>query len=87
MAKRAKRPDGLYQIIDRNGYFCDSESSLSQAQERRKDYDKDFPGDAPHSVHTLVTLKERAVVRAAKRAVNGTGTWSDLVKAVEAADG
>ena len=98
MAK-PKRPIDPYHMMDNDGYPVRSCSSLREAKEAVKHGDTEWPEDSPHRIYALVTLEERAVIRAAMRYVDGLGVDSvtlllrkntpqeKLVKAVEAARG
>ena len=95
MAKRAKRPQKPYGVHDASGWWVAEGQTLWSARQSAKHCDEICPEDAPHRVYTLVTLEERAVIRAARRIVGQKpdtiaqllAAFDCLVKAVEAADG
>ena len=102
MAK-PKRPIDPYHVMDNDGYPVRSCSSLREAKEAVKHGDTEWPEDSPHRIYALVTLEERAVIRAGvaaaaqwkahgwKAKLSNIGDLIDvlnrLVKAVEAARG
>ena len=95
MAKPIRR----FYVLDCCGGTYTDCTRLEEARSHVREADKAWPKDAPHRIYPLVTLQERAVIRAAMRYVDGLGTDSvtlllrkntpleRLVKAVEAARG
>ena len=98
MAK-PKRPKFSYFVADKDGDAYTDCTRLKDARSHVREADKAWPEDAPHRIYALVTLQERAVIRAAERLVKSwdsydadeaglrAGIEETLARAVEAARG
>lgn len=101
MTKQAKRPGWPYSVVDAYGHVANECATIKIARLECAQNDRDLPPCSPHRVYVLVTLKEREIVRLAKKYVLATqearvgyGTqcaaadaWVRLENAVEAASG